>query len=57
MILTVDIGNTRIKGAVFEQYTLVEFFVFEVEELRKKIENILKKYPNLKHLVVSSVGI
>ena len=40
MILTVDIGNTRIKGAVFEQYTLVEFFVFEVEELRKKIENI-----------------
>ncbi len=56
MILTVDIGNTRIKGAVFEQYTLVEFFVFEVEELRKKIENILKKYPNLKHLVVSSVG-
>ena len=49
MILTVDIGNTRIKGAVFEQYTLVEFFVFEVEELKKKIENILKKYPKLKY--------
>lgn len=56
MILTVDIGNTRIKGAVFEQYTLVEFFIFEVEELQKKIENILKKYPNLQYLVVSSVG-
>ena len=56
MVLTVDIGNSRIKGAVFEQYNLIEFLVFEVEKLQKKIEIILKKYPNLKYLVVSSVG-
>ncbi|MCZ8228869.1 type III pantothenate kinase [Flavobacterium sp.] len=56
MVLTVDIGNTRIKGAVFERYTLIEFLVFEVEMLQKKIETILKKFPNLKYLVVSSVG-
>ncbi|MGL2987036.1 type III pantothenate kinase [Flavobacterium sp. RSSA_27] len=56
MILTVDIGNTRVKAAVFEQYTLVEYFVFEAKELQNKIEIILKKFPNLAYLVVSSVG-
>ena len=56
MILTVDVGNTRIKSAVFENGTIVEQFVFEPNELQKKIENILKKYPNSTDLVVASVG-
>jgi len=56
MVLTIDIGNTRIKGAVFEQSTLVESFVFEVESLQKKIENILHNHPKVAFLVVSSVG-
>ena len=56
MILAIDIGNSRIKAAVFEGYTLVEFFVFEVALLQDKIEGVIKKYPNLKYLVVSSVG-
>ena len=56
MILTIDIGNTRIKGAVFEGDTLLECFVFGKKELQKNIENILKKYEKVAHLVVASVG-
>ena len=38
MVLTVDIGNTRIKAAVFEGSTVLEKFVFEKNELEKKIK-------------------
>ncbi|CAD0003614.1 MAG TPA: type III pantothenate kinase [Flavobacterium sp.] len=56
MVLTVDIGNTRIKAAVFEGSTVLEKFVFEKNELEKKIKKILKKFQNCSDLVVASVG-
>ena len=56
MVLVIDVGNTRIKGAVFEDTKLLEVFVFTKDELRKKIEIILKKFKNVSDLVVSSVG-
>ncbi|WP_269234450.1 type III pantothenate kinase [Flavobacterium flavigenum] len=56
MVLTVDVGNTRIKAAVFEGSTVLENFVFEKNELEKKIEKILNKFPNCSDLVVASVG-
>ena len=56
MLITIDIGNSRIKVAVFEQNTQIELFVFEPKEAQKKIDNILKKYPNASHSVISSVG-
>jgi type III pantothenate kinase len=56
MILAVDVGNTRIKAAVFEDDIIREFFVFDKKELRKKIEKILKKNKFITYLVVSSVG-
>ncbi|MFB9078466.1 type III pantothenate kinase [Flavobacterium procerum] len=56
MILTVDVGNTRIKAAVFEGDTALENFVFEKKELEKKIEIILKKFPDCTDLVAASVG-
>ncbi|MBA4277514.1 type III pantothenate kinase [Flavobacterium sp.] len=56
MILAVDIGNTRIKGAVFEDATLLENFVFLKTELQKNIQNILEKHKNITHLVVASVS-
>ncbi|WJS96125.1 type III pantothenate kinase [Flavobacterium johnsoniae] len=56
MILTVDIGNTRVKAAVFEGNNALENFVFEKNELEKKIEKILKKFINCSDLVVASVG-
>lgn len=56
MILVIDVGNTNIKVAVFEQVDLLEKFVFQKNELQKKIKKILKKYSNCTHAVLSSVG-
>lgn len=56
MILAIDVGNTRIKAAVFEGTTVLENFVFLKMELEKNIQNILKKYKKVSHLVVSSVS-
>jgi type III pantothenate kinase len=56
MILTIDVGNTRIKGAVFEDNILLERFVFIKKELLDNIHFILEKYKTTTHLVVASVG-
>ena len=56
MILAIDVGNTRIKAAVFEDNTLLENFVFLKTELEKSIKNILEKYKNTSDLVVASVS-
>ncbi|PWB24913.1 type III pantothenate kinase [Flavobacterium sp. HTF] len=56
MILTVDVGNTRIKAAVFEENTALGNFVFEKNEFEKEIEKILKKFPDCSDLVIASVG-
>ena len=56
MILALDVGNTRIKSAVFESNKLIELLVFENSELQKKIILFLKKYPSIHKMVVASVG-
>jgi type III pantothenate kinase len=56
MILTIDVGNTRIKSAVFENNTLVEVSVFSHENCKKSIKNILVKFDKITNLVVASVG-
>ena len=56
MLLTIDVGNTRIKAAVFEQNILVELFVFTHETLKTETEHILNTFPKIKKLVVASVG-
>lgn len=56
MIVAVDVGNTRVKAAVFEENTSVEFFVFDTKEIQNQLQKILKKYTEVTHLVVSSVG-
>ena len=57
MILAVDVGNTRIKAAVYEDNMIIADFVFGQNELSEKINFILAAYPKLQHLVVASVGI
>nr|WP_315199672.1 type III pantothenate kinase [uncultured Flavobacterium sp.] len=56
MILAIDVGNTRVKTAVFEGSTILESFVFSKTELGENIKNILKEYEKVTHLVVSSVS-
>ncbi len=56
MLLAIDVGNTRIKVAVFEKHTLLFQDVFLKEEARKKIENIFEKFSQITESVFSSVG-
>ncbi|MFI0490497.1 type III pantothenate kinase [Flavobacterium sp.] len=56
MILAIDIGNTRIKAAVFEGDILLDVFVFLKIDLQKNIQNIFKIHQKIKNLVVSAVS-
>ncbi|MEL1247227.1 type III pantothenate kinase [Flavobacterium helocola] len=56
MLLTIDVGNSRIKVAVFEHNKQLAFFIFETNEALKNFENIFKKYSNLQKIILSSVG-
>jgi len=56
MLLTIDVGNTRIKVAVFEHNKQLDFFIFETDEALKNFKNIFKKYSNLQKITLSSVG-
>ncbi len=55
MILAVDIGNTRVKTAVFEQNNLLQKEVFEIDSLVISIEKMVSKFPKIKKIVVGSV--
>ena len=56
MLLTIDVGNSRIKVAVFEHNKQLDFFIFETKEALKIFENIFKKYSNIEKITLSSVG-
>ncbi|WP_317163846.1 type III pantothenate kinase [Flavobacterium phycosphaerae] len=56
MLLAIDVGNTRIKAAVFEVDTLFEVLLFTKEELASKVDFILQLHPKIKTIVVASVG-
>ena len=48
MLLTIDVGNSRIKVAVFEHNKQLDFFNFETKEALKKFEKIIQfLYPGL----------
>jgi len=56
MLLAIDVGNTRIKYAVFEHHTLIEASFFDKSELEMVLQKILKNFPKIVDLIVSSVG-
>ncbi len=56
MILTVDIGNTKIKAAVFEIDEVLGKFIFDRVDAEKKITEILKEFAEISQIVLSSVG-
>ncbi|MGV3698064.1 type III pantothenate kinase [Flavobacterium sp.] len=56
MLLTIDVGNTRIKAAVFEQNTIIEIFIFTKEELLNQVNFIFEKFKKIENLTVASVG-
>ena len=56
MLLAIDVGNTRIKTAVFEENTLLTIVIFEKKDLSYQINLILKKFPLIKIFIISNVG-
>lgn len=56
MLLAIDVGNTRVKVAVFEKDTLISQDAFDKEEAINRFETILKKYPRIANAVLSRVG-
>ena len=55
MLLAIDVGNSYIKCAVFEQNTLLKKFVFKQEQAQINFELIFKEYSKISKGVVSSV--
>lgn len=53
MNLIIDVGNTRIKAAVFENDSLLELLVFNEDTLIKKIDYFLSKYTIDKGIISS----
>jgi type III pantothenate kinase len=56
MLLAIDAGNTQIKGAVFEQNTLLYKEIISFTDWKNSLNKILKTFPNITDLVISSVG-
>jgi len=55
MNLTIDIGNTRVKAAVFEGDKLIDLFVFDKKIIISQIRKIIKKHP-ISLGIISNVG-
>jgi type III pantothenate kinase len=56
MILALDIGNSKIKLALFQGINLIEFEISDISDFEKKFNDILKKHPNCNEVVCSNVG-
>jgi len=56
MLLAIDVGNTQIKSAVFEQNTLLQKEIISVSDWKNSVKNSLKIFPEIKNIVVASVG-
>jgi type III pantothenate kinase len=55
MNLAIDIGNTRVKAAVFEEDKLIELFVFDKKIIISQTRKIIKKHP-ISLGIMSNVG-
>jgi type III pantothenate kinase len=55
MNLTIDIGNTRVKTAVFQEHKMLCNDSHTLKNFRKDIEKILDNY-SVKYAIISSVG-
>ena len=55
MNLIIDIGNTHVKLAVYEENSCLEKFTLLKKDFFKSIKKILKGYPKVKNGIISSV--
>ncbi len=55
MELIIDVGNTRVKAAVFEKDSLIEVVIFQKEKIISSVKKILKKY-KISRGIISAVS-
>jgi len=56
MNLIVDVGNTNVKLAVFQDGAMVNKEIIDINEIEVKIQELIKKQPLLSKAIMSSVG-
>ncbi len=56
MNLIIDLGNSKIKAAVFEGNTLLNKIIIGYEDWKNQLENIVKKNENINNVVVANVS-
>jgi len=56
MKLIIDVGNTKIKLALFQGYQILSKEAISNKKLIEAIQILLSKNPTLKHSIISSVG-
>jgi len=56
MNLIVDVGNTYIKLAVFQEHSLLWQQKLEPEDFPKLVKKVFKEYPAIQAAIISSVG-
>jgi len=56
MLLAIDVGNTQIKVAVFEQNTLLNKEIIGFSNWEIAVKNTLRNFPKINNCVVASVG-
>tara|TARA_Y100000815_G_scaffold229388_1_gene218748 strand:+ start:117 stop:845 length:729 start_codon:yes stop_codon:yes gene_type:complete len=56
MNLIVDVGNTFVKFAVFNNEKLIHKANFELSEFKNQYKKLKKEFPNLNQAIISSVG-
>tara|TARA_R100001369_G_C3287621_1_gene163285 strand:+ start:301 stop:1029 length:729 start_codon:yes stop_codon:yes gene_type:complete len=56
MNLIVDVGNTYVKFAIYQNVNLIHKISFELSEFEKQYKSLKKHFPKLKSAIISSVG-
>ena len=56
MLLAIDVGNTKIKLAVFEHNTLLQKEIAASSDWKNAVDCIVKNFPNIKNCVIASVS-
>jgi len=54
--LTIDIGNTRVKTAVFEGKNLLEVKAFDKSAFEEGVRGLFNRNPNIRQAIISSVA-
>ena len=57
MNLIIDVGNTRVKAAVFEQYKIVELVIFDKKRILSEVKKITKKYSIISGIISNVASI